>query len=134
MSLSATRTHIIMIKTNTDNNRFEFFCNTFIIILTASYERVKYDRIRTKAIIYYENSPMQYTGIFAQLNMRKISLERNDNFYIVAQNIDNEYTLELPRRGGSYEYPQSIFWIRNKKKCIPLYTPASLRKCRFEGI
>ena len=31
-------------------------------------------------------------------------------FLISAQNIDCEYTLELPRRGGSNEYPQSMFW------------------------
>ena len=32
------------------------------------------------------------------------------------QNIDCGYTLESPCRGGSYEYPQSMSWIRNKKK------------------
>ena len=31
-------------------------------------------------------------------------------FLISAQNIDCGYSLELPRRGGSYEYPQSMFW------------------------
>ena len=30
-------------------------------------------------------------------------------FLISAQNIDCGYLLELPRRGGSNEYPQSIF-------------------------
>ena len=25
------------------------------------------------------------------------------------------YTLEPPRRGGSNEYPQSMFWSKNKK-------------------
>ena len=30
-------------------------------------------------------------------------------FYISAQNIDCGYSLEPPRRGGSYEYPQSMF-------------------------
>ena len=32
-----------------------------------------------------------------------------DNF---AQNIDCGYTLEPPRRGGSNEYTQSMFWNR----------------------
>ena len=40
---------------------------------------------------------------------------------IFAQNIDCGYTLEPPRQGGSNEYPQSIFWSKNKKK---RYTPA----------
>ena len=31
-------------------------------------------------------------------------------FHIFAQNIDCGYSLEPPRRGDSYEYPQSIFW------------------------
>ena len=31
-------------------------------------------------------------------------------FLISAQNIDCGYSLELPRRGGSNEYPQSMFW------------------------
>ena len=31
-------------------------------------------------------------------------------FLISAQNIDCGYLLELPQRGGSSEYPQSMFW------------------------
>ena len=44
-----------------------------------------------------------------------------DIFLIFAQNIDCGYTLEPPRRGGSNEYPQSMFWSKNKKK---RFTPA----------
>ena len=33
-----------------------------------------------------------------------------------AQNIDCGYTLEPSQRGGSNEYPQSVFWNKNKKK------------------
>ena len=43
-------------------------------------------------------------------------------FLIFAQNIDGEYSLEPPRRGGSNEHPQSMFWSKNKKKkYIPAY-------------
>ena len=38
-----------------------------------------------------------------------------DIFLIFAQNIDCGYSLEPPRRGGSNEYPQSMFWSKNKK-------------------
>ena len=38
-----------------------------------------------------------------------ISSEKNDDFLIFAQNIDCGYMLEPPHRGGSNEYPQSIF-------------------------
>ena len=34
-------------------------------------------------------------------------------FVIFAQNIDCGYTLEPPRRGGSNEYPQSMFWSKS---------------------
>ena len=35
-----------------------------------------------------------------------------------AQNIDCGYSLEPPRRGGSIEYPQSMFLSRNKKNSV----------------
>ena len=31
-------------------------------------------------------------------------------FLFLLKNIDCGYSLELPRRGGSNEYPQSMFW------------------------
>ena len=36
-------------------------------------------------------------------------------FLISAKNIDCGYSLEPPRRGGSNEYPQSMFWAENMK-------------------
>ena len=45
-----------------------------------------------------------------------------DNFIIFGQNIDCGYTLEPPLRGGSNEYPQSMFWSQKKKN---RFTPAS---------
>ena len=46
--------------------------------------------------------------------------KKSDMFNIFAQNIDCGYLLEPPHRGGSNEYPQSVFLSRNKKYCIPL--------------
>ena len=37
-------------------------------------------------------------------------LKTFDIFLSFAQNIDCGYTLEPPRRGGSNEYPQFMFW------------------------
>ena len=37
-------------------------------------------------------------------------------FHISAENIDCGYSFEPPRRGGSNEYPQSVFLSENKKK------------------
>ena len=43
-------------------------------------------------------------------------------FHISAQNIDCGYSLEPPRRGGSNEYPQSMFWTEIRKI---MYTPVN---------
>ena len=50
-------------------------------------------------------------------------MEKNDILNIFAQNIDCGYTLEPPCRGGSNEYTQSMFWIKNKKNrsCKPQF-------------
>ena len=53
----------------------------------------------------------------AYSNILKILPPKNENFQIIffdifhisAQNIDCGYSLEPPRRGGSNEYPQSMF-------------------------
>ena len=50
---------------------------------------------------------------------KKNQLKNVDIFLIFVQNRDCEYTLEP--RGGSNEYPQSMFWSKNKKN---RYTPA----------
>ena len=47
-------------------------------------------------------------------------IKNSDIFHIPAQNIDCGYSLEPPRRGGSNEYPQSMFLSRNKKKVYTL--------------
>ena len=43
-------------------------------------------------------------------------------FHISAQNIYCGFLLEPPRRGGSNEYPLSIFWTEIRKL---LYTPVN---------
>ena len=49
-------------------------------------------------------------------------------FLISAQNIDYGYSLEPPRRGGSNEYPQSMFWAETWK-----YQNFFIWKCSFFG-
>ena len=60
---------------------------------------------------------MQYTEIFLALKIENFKLKNFDIFLIFAQNINCGYTL-----GGSNEYPQSMFWSKNKKN---RYTPAN---------
>ena len=54
--------------------------------------------------------------------MENFQLKNVDIFLIFAQNKDCGCTLELPRRGRSNEYPQSMFWSKNKKN---RYTPVN---------
>ena len=65
---------------------------------------------------------MQYTEVFQAVKKENFQYNFFDIFLIFAQNIDCGYTLEPPRRGGSNEYPQSMFWSKNKKSW---YTPAN---------
>ena len=58
---------------------------------------------------HYENTPMQYTAIFHGCKNDNFQLNFLHYFHIFAQNIDFGYTLEPPQRGGSNEYPQSMF-------------------------
>ena len=53
--------------------------------------------------------PMQYTEIFKVVKNENFQWKFFYIFLIFAQNIDYGYTLEPPRRGGSNEYPQSMF-------------------------
>ena len=46
---------------------------------------------------------------------------KSDIFHISAQNIDCGYSLEPPPRGGSNEYPQSMFLSGNKKTNVYPY-------------
>ena len=62
-------------------------------------------------------------------------IKNSDFLPISAQNIDCGYSLELPRRGGSNEYPQSIFLIRNKKNNVyPFKSQFYYIKVGFKGV
>ena len=64
-------------------------------------------------------------------NTVKISLPKTENFsdknsdifQISAQNIDCGYSLEPSCRGGSNEYPQSMFLSRNKENNVYPFKP-----------
>ena len=71
---------------------------------------------------HYANMPVQYTAIFHGCKNDNFQIMFSDIFLIFAQNIYCWYTLEPPQRGGSNEYPQSMFWSKNKKN---MYTPVN---------
>ena len=66
--------------------------------------------------IHYENTPIQYTAILHSCKNGNFQMKNDIFFLIFAQNIDCGYTLELPQLGGSNEYPQSMFWSKNKTR------------------
>ena len=49
-------------------------------------------------------------------------MKKSDIFHISVQNIACGYSLEPPQRGGSNEYPQSMFWAEIRKI---MYTPVN---------
>ena len=55
-------------------------------------------------------------------------------YHISAQNIDCEHSLKSPRRGGSNEYPYSMFLIRNKKNVYPCKPQFYYMKVGFKGV
>ena len=56
-------------------------------------------------------------------------------FYVSAQNTDCGYSLEPPRRGGSNEYPHSMFLSRNKKNNVyPCKPQFYYIKVGFKGV
>ena len=79
-----------------------------------------------KALIWnhYENTPIEiYRKFYHQKKKRKFSHKNLDIFHISAQNIDSGYPLEPPHRGGSDEYPQSMFLSTNKNNNIYPFKP-----------
>ena len=62
-------------------------------------------------------------------------MKNTDIFHIFVQNIDCGYSLEPPRRGGSNEYPQSMFLSRNKKNNVyPCKPQFYYIKVGFKGV
>ena len=65
----------------------------------------------------------------------KFSDKNSDIFHNSAQNIDCGYPLEPPCRGGSNEYPQSMFLSRNNKNNVyPCKPQFYYIKVGFKGV
>ena len=65
-----------------------------------------------------------YSNILKKLQPKKENFQskNSDIFHIPLQNIDCVYSLQQPRRGGSNEYPQSMFFSKIRKI---MYTPVN---------
>ena len=76
----------------------------------------------------------KYTESFTP-KTEHFQIKNSDIFHISAQNIDCEYSLELPQQGSSNEYPQSMFIIRNKKNNLyPRKSQFHYIKVGFKGV
>ena len=65
---------------------------------------------------HYENMPIQiYWKFYHPKSEKKNQIKILILFHVSAQYIDFGYSLEPPRRGGSNEYPQSMFWGEIRK-------------------
>ena len=71
-----------------------------------------------------KTSRLKYIENFISKNWTFSDKKNSDIFHISAQNIDCGYSLEPPRRGGSNEYPQSMFLNRNKKNNVYPVNPS----------
>ena len=80
-----------------------------------------------------KHAHMIYSNFFRS-KIDNFQRKKFDIFLIFAQNIDCGYTLEPPRRGGSNEYPQSMFWRKNKKnRYTPAYPSFAIQKWGLRG-
>ena len=91
------------------------------------YERAKHSnqflalyniRVHSDLCLHYENIKSNIMYILPP-NNEKFQIKNSYIFHIFAQNIDCGYSLESPR-GGSNEYPQSMFLSRNEKMHNPV--------------
>ena len=68
-------------------------------------------------------------------NIENFRMKNSGSFHISAQNIDCGYLLEPPQRGGSNEYPQSMFLSRYKKNNVyPCKPQFYYIKVGFKGV
>ena len=77
----------------------------------------------------------KYIENFTIKEKENFHIKNSDIFHYSAQNIDCVYSLEPPRRGGSNEYPQSMFLSRNKKDNVyPCKPQFYYTKVGFKGV
>ena len=108
--------------------------NNILVTLQTIYMELQYKQIQKKKK-NYENTPIQIHWKFYHKKKAFFRIKIFDIFHISAQNIDCGYSLELPRRGGSNKYPQSMFLSRNKENNVyPCKPQFYYIKVGFKGV
>ena len=89
-------------------------------------------------LFHYENTFIQIHLYIENFTTKKWQLFRLKNlifFIFLLKKIDCGYSLEPPRRGGSNEYPQSMFLSRNTKNNVyPFKSQFYYIKMGFKGV
>ena len=73
------------------------------------------------------------SAVFFSSVQNYFSSIKGDIFLFCVESIDCGYILEPPRQGDSNEYPQFMFWVKNKKNDIALHIPVLLYNSWVEG-
>ena len=88
----------------------------------------------TDNLTQYENMPIQIYWKLYHQKMKNFQIRNSDIFLISAQNIDCGYLLELPHRGSSNKYSQSMFWAEIRKIMYTPVNPTYYTKVGFKGV
>ena len=94
-----------------------------LLVFSQLAKRFLYECIYTFCV-HYENMPIQIYRKFYHQKNEIFQIKNFDILHISTQNIDRGYSLEPPRRGGSNEYPQSMFLSGNKKNNVYPVNPS----------
>ena len=87
------------------------------------------------SLLHYGKTPIQIYWKFYHQKKGIYFMKNWDIFLISVQKLDCWYSLEPPRRGGSNEYPQSLFLSRNKKNNVyPCKPQFYYIKVGFKGV
>ena len=101
-----------------------FFLHIILSIKDDLQRQIHYDGniFVDKCCRHYENTPIQIYWKFYNQKLATFQIKNSNIVHISAKNIDCGYSLEPPRRGGSNEYLQSMFWAEIRKI---IYTPVN---------
>ena len=91
--------------------------------------------VKSNNTLHYENTSIQIYRKISSPKTENFQIKYSDIFHISALNIECGYSLEPPRRGGSNEYPQSMFLSSNKKNNVyPCKPQFYYIKVGFKGV
>ena len=89
---------------------------------------------RTQWLILLRELPYSNKLKLLQPKNENFQIKKSEIFHISAQNKDFGHSLESPRQGGSYEYPQSMLSRNKKINVYPCKPKFYYVKVGFNGV